>query len=153
MDMDHLTVELDMPFKAAVARVSDVFRKNGFSVAPPLDLQGAFRDRLGVPFRPYMLLRLHHEELALKALSFSPKAGAVAGCSISVQGMDDDMVEVTALDPLSALVSAASVAEVEVSLVAAELQEKIVQALEDLVRSVQGARAVGDLRRGLAGGN
>ena len=61
MDQDHLTVVLDMPFKAAIERASEAFRAHGFSVAPPLDLQGAFRERLGVPFRPYVLLRLHQE--------------------------------------------------------------------------------------------
>ncbi len=147
MDQDHLTVVLDTPFKAAVERASATFRAHGFSVAPPLDLQGAFREKLGVPFRSYVLLRLHHEELALRALVLSSRAGAVASCSVAVQGMDDGMVEVTALDPLSALVSAASVAEVEVSLIAAEMQERIVEAMEDLGRPAGDAKGKSDLRR------
>lgn len=147
MDQDHLTVVLSMPFKAAVERASEVFRAHGFSVAPPLDLQGAFRERLGVPFRPYVLLRLHHEELALRALALSSRAGAVANCSVAVQGMDDGMAEVTALDPLSALVSAASVEEVEVSLIAAEMQERIVEAIEDLARPPAAPSTRGVTRR------
>ncbi len=147
MDQDHLTVVLDMPFKAAVGRASETFRAHGFSVAPPLDLQGAFRDRLGVPFRPYVLLRLHQEELALRALVLSFRAGAVASCSVAVQGMDDGKVEVTALDPLSALVSAASIEEVEVSLIAAEMQERIVEAMEDIARRAGAAQVNGDLGR------
>ena len=116
-------------------------------MAPPLDLQGAFRERLGVPFRPYVLLRLHQEELALRALALSSRAGAVASCSVAVQGMDDGMIEVTALDPLSALVSAASIAEVEVSLIAAEMQERIVEAMEDMARSAGDARVRGEPKR------
>ncbi len=147
MDQDHLTVVLDMPFKAAIERASEAFRAHGFSVATPLDLQGAFRERLGVPFRPYVLLRLHQEELALRALALSSRAGAVASCSVAVQGMDDGMIEVTALDPLSALVSAASIAEVEVSLIAAEMQERIVEAMEDIARQSGTGKIKGDFRR------
>lgn len=130
MDQEQLTVALKTTFRAAVALAAETFRAHGFSVAPPLDLQGAFRERLGVPFRSYVLLRLHHEELALKALAISPRAGAVSTCSVSVQGMEDGVVEVTVLDPLSALLSASMVEEEAVTLIATEMQEKIVAAIK-----------------------
>ena len=66
--------------------------------------------------------------MALKALAVSPRAGAVCTCSVAVQGMEDGVVEVTALDPLSALLSASMVKEESVTLIAAELQDKIANA-------------------------
>lgn len=132
MDQEQLTVALKTGFRAAVALAAETFRAHGFSVAPPLDLQGAFRERLGVPFRSYVLLRLHHDDLALKALAISPRAGAVATCSVSVQGMEDGVVEVTALDPMSALLSASMLEEEAVTLIATEMQEKIVSAIKAL---------------------
>jgi uncharacterized protein (DUF302 family) len=128
MDQSQISVAVRANFRTAVALAVETFRAHGFSVAPPLDLQGAFRERLGVPFRSYVLLRLHHEELALKALAVSPRAGAVCTCSVAVQGMEDGVVEVTALDPLSALLSASMVKEESVTLIAAELQDKIANA-------------------------
>src|SRR3989338_5261309 len=135
MEQEQLTVALKTNFRAAVALAVETFRAHGFSVAPPLDLQNAFRERLGVPFRSYVLLRLHHEDLALKALAISPRAGAVSTCSISVQGMEGGVVEVMAIDPLSALLSASLVEEEAVMLVAAEMQEKIVAAIKALARA------------------
>lgn len=135
MDQEQLTVALKTGFRAAVALAVETFRAHGFSVAPPLDLQGAFRERLGVPFRSYVLLRLHHEDLALKALAISPRAGAVCTCSVSVQGMEDGAVEVTILDPLSGLLSASTVEEGDVSLIAAEMKEKFVAAIKALARA------------------
>jgi uncharacterized protein (DUF302 family) len=135
MDQVQLTVALKTSFRAAVALAVETFRTHGFSVAPPLDLQGAFRERLGVPFRSYVLLRLHHDDLALKALAISPQAGAVATCSVSVQGMEDGVVEVTALDPLSALLSASMIEEEAVTLAATEMQEKIVAAIQAIAHA------------------
>ncbi|MSO85882.1 MAG: DUF302 domain-containing protein [Rhodospirillales bacterium] len=135
MEQEQLTVALKTNFGSAVALAVETFRAHGFSVAPPLDLQNAFRERLGVSFRSYVLLRLHHEDLALKALAMSAQAGAVCTCSASVQGMEDGMVEVTALDPLSGLLSASLIEEADVSLIAAEMQEKIVAAIQALARA------------------
>jgi uncharacterized protein (DUF302 family) len=135
MDQSQIAVAVRANFRTVVALAVETFRAHGFSVAPPLDLQGAFRERLGVPFRSYVLLRLHHEELALKALAVSPRAGAVCTCSVSVQGMEDGVVEVTALDPLSALLSASMVKEESVTLIAAEMQDKIAAAFWALARS------------------
>lgn len=132
MDHSQITVAVRAGFRTAVALAVETFRAHGFSVAPPLDLQGAFRERLGVPFRSYVLLRLHHEDLALKALAASPAAGAVCTCSVSVQGMEDGVVEITALDPLSSLLSASMVAEDSVTLIASEMQEKIAAAFRAL---------------------
>lgn len=151
MDQEQLTVALKTHFRAAVALAVETFRSYGFSVAPPLDLQNAFRERLGVPFRSYVLLRLHHEELALKALAISPHAGAVCTCSVSVQGMEDDVVEVTVLDPLSALLSASMVEEEGVSLIATEMQGKLIAAIKALARAEEARRVetniVGGVRR------
>lgn len=132
MDHSQITVAIRANFRTAVALAVETFRAHGFTVAPPLDLQGAFRERLGVAFRSYVLLRLHHEELELRALSASPQAGAVGTCTVSVQGMEDGMVEVTALDPLSSLLSASMVEEESVTLIAAEMQEKISGAIRAL---------------------
>jgi len=129
MDQSQTTVVVRAGFRAAVALAVETFRAHGFSVAPPLDLQGAFRERLGVPYRSYVLLRLHHDDLELKALALSPRAGAVGTCTVSVQGMEDGVVEIAILDPLSSLLSAAMVEEEAVTLIAAEMQEKIAAAM------------------------
>lgn len=129
MDQSQTTVAVRAGFRTAVALAVETFRRHGFSIAPPLDLQGAFRERLGVPYRSYVLLRLHHEELELKALAISPRAGAVGTCTVSVQGMEDGVVEITILDPLSSLLSAAMVEEESVTLIAAEMQEKVAAAM------------------------
>ena len=125
-----MTVALRTTFRAAVALAVETFRAHGFSVAPPLDLQGAFRERLGVAYRSYILLRLHHEELGLKALAISPRAGAIGTCSVSVQGMEDGVVEITVLDPLSSLMAASMVEEDSVTLIATEMRDKITAAIQ-----------------------
>ena len=148
MDQEQLSVALKAPFRVAVALAVETFRSHGFLIAPPLDLQNAFRERLGVPFRSYVLLRIHHEDLALKALAISPHAGAVCTCSISVQGMEDGVVEVTILDPLSGLLSASMVEEESVSLIAAEMQEKVIAAIKALARVEEAREAEKKIAKG-----
>lgn len=49
-----LNVELPLPFEAAVTRVREALKQEGFGVLTEIDLRAAFREKLGREFRPYV---------------------------------------------------------------------------------------------------
>ena len=49
-------VELPLTFNDAVGRVKDALKHEGFGILTEIDLQAAFREKLGRDFRPYVIL-------------------------------------------------------------------------------------------------
>jgi hypothetical protein len=50
-------IELALAFGDTVARVKDALKQEGFGILTEIDLQAAFREKLGREFRPYVIPR------------------------------------------------------------------------------------------------
>jgi len=50
------TIELPLSFDPALPRVREALKQEGFGVLTEIDLQTAFREKLGREFRPYVIL-------------------------------------------------------------------------------------------------
>ncbi|MHC4557748.1 MAG: DUF302 domain-containing protein [Planctomycetota bacterium] len=82
-------VRIDASHSEAIARVTEVLKTEGFGVLTRIDVDQAFRDKIGVEFRPYTILGACNPKLAHVALSSKPEIGLMLPCNVTVEAVDD----------------------------------------------------------------
>lgn len=81
-------VSLDIPYDEAVEQVQEALKAEGFGVLTRIDVHTAFKEKLGVDFRSYVILGACNPALAHRVLSSRPDAGMMLPCNVTVE--DDD---------------------------------------------------------------
>src|SRR5271157_2911896 len=90
-------------FDAVIARVKDALKTEGFGVLTEIDVAGTLKAKIGKDFRPYRILGACNPNLAYQALSEEPHIGVMLPCNVIVQRYDNGEVEVSSIDPATAM--------------------------------------------------
>mgnify|MGYP005841393839 CR=1 FL=1 len=96
-------VNLDVPYAEALKRVIAALKEEGFGVLTRIDVHDAFKEKLGVDFRPYSILGSCNPALAHKALSSRPDAGLMLPCNVVVEQNEAGGTLVRIIDPAAML--------------------------------------------------
>ena len=120
-----MEVRLEIPFEAALARTREALKAEGFGVLTEIDMQAAFKDKLGRVFRPYVILGACNPPLAHRALSADPEVGLLLPCNVTVEAEDTGEVVVRVLDPERLMAAAALAGSAELALVAKDAGERL----------------------------
>ncbi len=65
----YIATTLKVPFDEAIERAEAALKTEGFGIISRIDLQAAFKEKIGVDFRPYTILGACNPKLAHEALS------------------------------------------------------------------------------------
>jgi uncharacterized protein (DUF302 family) len=85
-------VQINASHSEAIACVTEALKTEGFGVLTRADVDQAFRDKIGVEFRPYTILGACNPKLAHVALSSKPEIGLMLPCNVTVEAVEDGCI-------------------------------------------------------------
>jgi uncharacterized protein (DUF302 family) len=98
-----LGVKLALPYEQAIARTKARLKEQGFGILTEIDVKATLREKLGVDFRPYVILGACNPPLAQRALEAELGVGLLLPCNVVVYDNGDGTSTVEALDPAAVL--------------------------------------------------
>ena len=99
----YFSKTFDAAFDQVVARPRDALSKEGFGVISEIDVSKTLKNKIGVDFRPYLILGACNPALAHEALKLEDKVGTMLPCNVVVQDAGGGRTEVAAIDPAASM--------------------------------------------------
>ena len=128
-------VELPLSFDAAVARVREALKQQGFGVLTEIDLRAAFREKLDRDFRPYLIRGACNPPLAFDAITADPSVGLLLPCNVAVEWISDVRTGVRLTDPAALLSTVALEGAPALTSVARDAHDRMLRVANSLAQS------------------
>lgn len=125
----HFSKTLRLPFEAAIERVTEALKQEGFGILTEIDVQQTLKKKLDVDFRPYRILGACNPPLAYQALQAEDKIGTMLPCNVVVQELESGVVEVSAVDPVASMTA---IKNPKLGAVAQTVQAKLRKVIDSL---------------------
>ena len=123
------TIMSNTTFDEAIEKTIKELKKEGFGVLTEIDIKGTLKKKLDVDFYNYKILGACNAPFAYKALQAEDKIGTMLPCNVIIQEKKSGYVEVSAVDPLSSMVS---VENKSLGDIAIEVRDKLKRVIENL---------------------
>ena len=99
----YISKQVEMKFDEAIARVTETLKNEGFGVLTTIELEKKFKEKLGIDYPRYTILGACNPSHAYEALQSETKIGLMLPCNVIVRQLENDTVEVSAIDPVVAM--------------------------------------------------
>ena len=127
--MYHFSKTLCVSYEEAIALVTDALKAEGLGILTEIDVQAAFKKKLDLDFRRYIILGACHPQVAYQMIQTDDKAGVLYPCNVVVQEHNDGRVEVSAVDPLMMFLMIHSPRAKEIALEASQKMQAVMERL------------------------
>jgi len=125
----YISKKINVDFDQAVLLVTESLKKEGFGVLTEINLQEKLKEKLNVDFRKYKILGACNPAYAYKVVQLEDKIGTMLPCSVIVQELENNEIEVAAVDPVASMMA---IENPGLAGIAGEIKEKLERAIASL---------------------
>lgn len=118
----------NIDFDAAIERVTEALKAEGFGILTEIDVKATMKKKLDEDFRPYKILGACNPPYAFKALQAEDRIGAMLPCNVIVQ-QKGEKIEVAAVDPIASM---QAIENQDLGEIALEIQAKLQRVIDNL---------------------
>jgi uncharacterized protein (DUF302 family) len=129
MDYYFTTTIKNTTFDEAISKTTEALQKEGFGVLTELDIKSTLKKKLDVNFYNYTILGACNAPFAYKALQSEDKIGTMLPCNVIIQEKEPGNIEVSAVDPLSSMISVENKSLGDIAL---EVRDKLKRVIDNL---------------------
>jgi uncharacterized protein (DUF302 family) len=122
------TRTVNLPFEAAVQRVTEELRNQGFGVLTTIDVKETLKQKLNIEFTRYVILGACNPPLAHRALTLEMNIGLLLPCNVIVYEKEGKTV-VGAFDPMMMV---PLVGKAEMGSIAADVKKRLEAVLANI---------------------
>lgn len=125
----YIDTKIKAGFEDTVQLVRESLKEENFGVLTEIDIHEKLKEKLNVDFRKYTILGACNPPYAFKALQEEDKIGTMLPCNVIIQELDNNEIEVAAVDPVSSM---KAVENTELGKIAAEIKIKLARVIENV---------------------
>ncbi len=123
----YINKSIQGDFESVEKSVRELLKSEGFGILTEIDVKEKFKEKLDVDFRRYKILGACNPPFAHKALLVEDKIGTMLPCNVILQELENDTVEVAAIDPLASMMA---IENTDLKTIAETIREKLSKVIQ-----------------------